>query len=203
VLSVVVAHTALPTLVSCGTQAAAPPPSPHPSPPLFTPSPTASPTPSLADTGPVLVSQEPFWTDGDLIEGWHWLRDADHQDSAAWAIEDVPDMIDIVVLDMTVLATDRVNGGPRVDARFYLSWAALADDGTATFGPAKLVALSNESTDPVGYTCKGMVGVPLPAFGSRRTLIVRVRRDDPDGGRAPIDVHVAVNAQSLTPLYGE
>ena len=69
-----------------------------------------------------------FHTTGDPISGWWWLRDAGGQDTATWEFRGVPTDATIT-LDFELLATDSVNGGPGVDAQYYLRFGPLLDSG--------------------------------------------------------------------------
>lgn len=170
-------------------------------PPPETASPTASPTapPPLS-----YQSTAAFWSNGDLISGWQWLRDEAGEQYATWTIESAYEGASGTVLDLTLLATDTFDGEAGHAARFYLSWGALSGDGTVDFGPALLVKLPNTSApdDPVGYTCSGMQGIGFPPLSDGRRLVVRITRRDPDGGAA-IAEHIAVNADSVKALWGE
>jgi len=150
------------------------------------------------------VSTAPFWSNGDLISGWYWLRDAAYQDAATWVVRDIPSGLTGLVIEFQVLATNTVSGGRGFDARFYLSWGALEGD-TVTFGRPQLVTLPNtsEPDDPVGYTCTGWTSIALPALGADRTLVVQIRRNDESGAQPPLTRHIAVMAHSVAPLFGE
>ena len=48
-----------------------------------------------------------FNTNGDLINGWYWLRDNSLQNYAQWTFENIPFGNNDLTLDITALATDR------------------------------------------------------------------------------------------------
>lgn len=150
------------------------------------------------------VSTAPFWSNGDLINGWYWLRDAANQDVATWVVKDVPVGLTSVVVELQVLATNGVNGGRGYDARFSMSCAALEGD-TVTFGTPKPVTLPNTAgvDDPVGYQCSGWTTLALPPFGAERTLVIQIRRNDPSGSQSADTRHIAVMANSVSVLFGE
>jgi hypothetical protein len=150
------------------------------------------------------VSTAPFWSNGDLISGWYWLRDATYQDAATWVVKDVPVGLTSVVVELQVLATNGVDGDRGYDARFYMSWGALEGD-TVSFGTPKPVTLPNTAgaNDPVGYQCSGWTTIALPAFGAERTLVIQIRRNDASGSQPAMTRHIAVMASSVSVLFGE
>lgn len=147
-----------------------------------------------------------FTTNGDLISGWYWVRDAAYAQYARWRFPEVPDLAGGVTLQFHVLATDGPDGGPGVDARFYLTygWVTTFEDTGVTpadsWGETILVTVANVSppSDPVGYTAQGtvdlaLIEVPADAVG----LWLEARRDDPSGAGAPTTEHVAFAAASV------
>jgi hypothetical protein len=150
------------------------------------------------------VSTAPFWSNGDLISGWYWLRDAAYQDAATWVVKDVPAGLTSVVVELQVLATNGVDGGRGYDGVFYMSWGALEGD-TVNFGTPKRVTVPNTAgaNDPVGYQCSGWTTIVLPTFGAERTLVIQIRRNDTSGSLPPMTRHIAVMASSVSVLFGE
>jgi hypothetical protein len=150
------------------------------------------------------VSTAAFWSNGDFISGWYWLRDAAYQDAATWVVKDVPAGLTSVVVELQVLATNGVDGGRGYDGRFSMSWGALEGD-TVNFGTPKPVTLPNTAgaDDPVGYQCSGWTTIALPTFGAERTLVIQIRRNDTSGGRPAMTRHIAVMANSVSVLFGE
>ncbi len=51
-----------------------------------------------------------FFSDGDLISGWYWLRDPSFNQVAEWVFEGIPEGTEDLVLDLEVLATSRADG---------------------------------------------------------------------------------------------
>jgi hypothetical protein len=146
------------------------------------------------DVAPVIFS-----ADGDEISGWWWLRDAEGRQRAAWRAFGTPTPVSDVTLELELLATDAVDGGPGVDARFYLTVGALVGDALAdaVLGP-ELTQLENVSLldDPVGYTNRGNVVIPaglLPADSDG--VWVFIERLGPDG--SVVSEHIAVNSGSV------
>lgn len=185
------------SLAACGTtQTEAP--EPVPLPPSQTPTPTPSPSPSPSSA---LLPASSFVSDGDLIAGWYWLRDAAHEQTSLWAFQTLPDTTSDIVLHLLVLATDGIDGPRGVEARFYVAWAAPGADGIAGPWLGRLpVTLPNVSpaTDPVGYTCQGILIVPRATLGDATRLVVQITRADPRGELPPLDTHVAVSQASVS-----
>jgi hypothetical protein len=117
-----------------------------------------------------------FQSNGDLIQGWYWLRDPGLRQKAWWTFEGLPKDTDLV-LEITCLATSRVNGPRGVSAQFLVVYG---------FGDAyvpKEVTLPNVSPpeDPVGYTCRGTVVIPAntPGLAVAPYLWKEFRREVP------------------------
>jgi hypothetical protein len=141
-----------------------------------------------------------FEVDGDEISGWWWLRDPDGVQHAEWTFQGTP--VDDLVVQLYLLATDTVSGGPGVDARFWLSVGAVVDD--ARVGPylgPELVTLPNVSPpdDPVGYTTRGEVRLDRATIpGEAVGIWVTIERRGPDG--SVVTEHIAVNDASVVIL---
>jgi hypothetical protein len=182
-------------LAACGkTQTETP--APVPLPPSATPTlaPSPSPTPSF-------LAATSFVSDGDLISGWYWLRDAAYKQSALWAFQTLPPTSADIMLHLQVLATDRMDGPRGIEARFYLAWATPGADGLPGPWLGRLpVTLPNVSpaTAPVGYTCAGTLAVPRATLGNATRLVIQITRADPRGELPPLDTHVAVNQTSVS-----
>jgi len=128
-----------------------------------------------------------FQSNGDLIQDWYWLRDPGLLHKAWWTFEGLPKDANLV-LEITCLATSRVNGPRGVSAQFLLVYG---------FGDAyvpKEVTLPNVSPpeDPVGYTCRGTVVIPANtpglAVGKLTIFVQRISAEGP---------HVAFNKDSM------
>lgn len=61
-----------------------------------------------------------YISNGHFIAGWHWLRDESLAQNAEWILTNLPPGDDDLSLDLTVLATDRMDGGRGFNARFLL-----------------------------------------------------------------------------------
>jgi hypothetical protein len=128
-----------------------------------------------------------FQSNGDLIQGWYWLRDPGLLHKAWWIFEGLPKDTDLA-LEITCLATSRVNGPRGVSAQFLVVYG---------FGDAyvpKEVTLPNVSPpeDPVGYTCRGTGVIPANtpglAVGKLTIFVERISAEGP---------HVAFNKDSM------
>jgi len=115
-----------------------------------------------------------FNTNGDLIQGWYWLRDNPLQHYAQWTFENIPSGNNDLILDITALATDRQNGGRGFPAEFLLIYEV---PGGNVF-VAQEVTLPNISSpsDSVGYTCQGHLTIPRLVLQGASVLFVRVER---------------------------
>jgi len=135
-----------------------------------------------------------FRSDGDLIGGWYWLRDGALVQQAWWTFEGIPAGTGDITLEITCLATDAVNGTRGVPAVFRLGVGTAGAGVMGGVYTLEDVTLPNVSTaaDPVGYTCRGTVRVPLSAPGlASGTLTVFVERASAAGP------HVAFRQDSI------
>lgn len=149
-----------------------------------------------------------FFSDGDLISGWYWLRDPSFNQFAEWAFEGIPPETEDLVLDLEVLATSRADGSRGIDAHFFLSYGIPPRGGQGgLIVGTKEVVLPNVSPphDPVGYTCRGRVTIPRKNLERASVLWIRVHRNPGPflSGESPSTVHVAFRKESVTLLLGE
>jgi hypothetical protein len=130
-----------------------------------------------------------FQSNGDLIQGWYWLRDNNIQDYAQWTFENISSGDNDLTLDFTVLATDRQNGGRGFPAEFLLIYEVPGGNVFIT----QKVTLPNVSSanDPVGYTCSGQVIIPRSDLQGASVLFLRAERISPNTN------HVAFNKDSI------
>ena len=115
-----------------------------------------------------------FNTNGDLINGWYWLRDNPLQHYAQWTFENIPSGNNDLTLDITALATDRQNGGRGFPAEFLLIYEVPGGNVFVT----QKVTLPNVSSpsDSVGYTCQGQVTIPRLILQGASVLFLRIER---------------------------
>lgn len=134
-----------------------------------------------------------FASNGDQISGWYWLRDAagNHYAEYTWAN---PPKTGDILLEFSVLATDRVSGGPGVNAHFNLS-VGYAGSGSMG-GVFKKFGVTLQNTGGGGglmnhgfYTLRrsALEGV-MPVNGQ---LFIRVERGSSHGP------HIALRADSI------
>lgn len=150
-----------------------------------------------AATGLQAVS---FASNGDLIQGWYWLRDLTLSHRAWWTFEGIPEVTDDVVLEITCLATDRMGGGPGSPAIFRIAYGFPGAGMMGGVFEVQEVTLPNVSPaeDRLGYTCQGTVTIPHTTPGlSGGTLTVFVERIVPQGP------HVAFQKGSIVLQLGE
>lgn len=142
-----------------------------------------------------------FWSNGNWITGWYWVRDDAYKAGANWFI-DIPAGSGDVKFNLTVLATNAAGGGRGVNAVFYLTWGqsggATSSSSEVAYG-RKRVELPNTSpaSDPVGYTCTGTVTLTRAEIQNATKLWISATRQDPKGELPPSSVHVAFNKQSI------
>lgn len=140
-----------------------------------------------------------FWSNGNWITGWYWIRDDAFKNSTNWFV-DIPAGSGDVKLKMTVLATNTASGGRVASAIFYLTWGQAGGsqaEGTA-FG-RKRVELPNTSpaSDPLGYTCTGTITLTRAEIRNATKLWLSVTRQDPMGELPKSTMHLAFNKQSI------
>ena len=139
-----------------------------------------------------------FGVNGDEINGWWWLRDAAGTHRASWAFFGTP-VADQIRLDMSLLATDTVNGRPFVDAQFWLTFRTIVEGGGgSTLSQPVLMTLKNSSPedDPLGYATNGFFSIARSDIAPGAIGIwVGISRAGPDGKVLP--THIAVQAASM------
>ena len=112
--------------------------------------------PSTTAQGADEIIASEFFSDGDLIQGWYWLRDAAHGQTADWTFTSLPPGTADIELRFEVLATDRASGLPGIDANFYLSYGVPPSGqmGGVLFERLR-ITLENQPVprDLTGYFC--------------------------------------------------
>lgn len=137
-----------------------------------------------------------FDSNGDLIQGWYWLRDAALRHRATWRFDNMRVPENGLQLTITALATNKTNGGPGFDAQFILRYGTEESVLRGAGGTLLSVRLPNVSPpgDPVGYTTRDTIVLPAVTLGGAgRTgpLYLRVERPSAKGP------HVAFNARTM------
>ncbi len=134
-----------------------------------------------------------FQSNGDLIQGWYWLRDRGLRHKAWWTFEGLPTGTDLV-LEITCLATSGPSGPRGVSAQFRLGYGFPGAGMMGGVFVVQEVTLPNVSPpeDPVGYTCRGTVVIPANtpglAVGKLTLFVERISAEGP---------HVAFHKDSL------
>jgi hypothetical protein len=139
-----------------------------------------------------------FLSNGDEIQGWQWLRDADGNQYATWSLWGTPSG-ETVTVTFDLLATDAIDGGPGVDARAWVMVGPIESGapGQAITGPS-LLTFPNVSAadDPVGYQTHGTVTIaPEDLTPGMEGLWVLVERRGPTG--EVLSEHIAVNREAI------
>jgi hypothetical protein len=134
-----------------------------------------------------------FSSTGDLITGWYWIRDYSLQHHAEWTFEGISAGTEDLTLEISALATDRVNGERGFPAEFLLSYGVPGSESIGSVLETQIVTLPNVSPpdDPIGYTCRGEVIIPRAALHGGSTLFLRAARTSTDSN------HVALNRESI------
>ncbi len=169
---------------------------------LATPVATAQPAPS-ASPGPGPLTAGVYLATGDQIEGWSWLRDEAGAAYATWSFFGAPTG-EPVVIELDLLATDRVNGGPGVDGLAWVTIGPIVDaaPGPASFGPLplRLPNVSSEN-DPLGYQTSATVTIAADELAPDTSGIwVLVERHGPTGETVPVHVATTRDAVRVTGL---
>jgi hypothetical protein len=178
---------------------------------------TVTPTPSGSETTSETITPMPsdgidvsmaplaedqgitFWTDAPRYGSRYWLL-INAGSWAIWKIPMSPAYEEVLPLFINVYA-QHVSEERPVEARFYLSRGALEDDDTVVFSnPEEIsLALVNANATQDESSSEGMVNISMPS-PLPQTVVVRIRTDDPEGGRPSIPVVIAVAVDSVEPL---
>lgn len=139
-----------------------------------------------------------FYSNGNLIQGWYWLRDSALNHYAEWSFNNIPAGRSDLVLDITALATNTMDGGRGFDAHFLLIYGFPGTERMGGVFQTKEITLANVSPahDPLGYTCNGFITIPRDFIAGATTFFFRIERLNPH------DNHIAVNQNSII-LYTE
>jgi len=140
-----------------------------------------------------------FRSNGNLIQGWYWLRDSALQHYAEWTFENIPSGNTNLTLDITALATNQADGGRGFPARFKLIYGFPGTGSMGGLFQTADIILPNvsPSSDPVGYTCHGLISIPRSFIAGATTFFFRVERILSN------DNHIAFKQESITLFTGE
>ena len=86
-----------------------------------------------------------FQSNGDLINGWYWLRDSNLKHYAQWTFQNISAGSEDLVLNITALATDRPNGGRGFKAKFKLIYGFPGSGDMGGVFKTKTIILPNVS----------------------------------------------------------
>jgi len=153
---------------------------------------------SQSGSSPIFTANK-FYSNGNLIQGWYWLRDSALKQYAEWTFENVPIGTENLLLNITALATNQADGGRGFPAKFKLIYGFPGSGSMGGVFQTMEVTLPNTSprSDPVGYTCQGLIMIPRSFIAGASTFFFRVERISSN------DNHVAFNKQSITLSTGE
>src|SRR5665648_280216 len=138
-----------------------------------------------------------FQSNGDLIEGWYWLRDSALQNYAEWTFNNIPLGPEEITVQINALATDRPGGGGGFNAKFLLYYSLIGEgDMPLTYIPPQTVNLENVHSpdDSFGYSCQGQVTIPASTIPAASRISLRIRRDSAQ------DNHIAFKEDSIVLL---
>src|SRR5665648_582360 len=138
-----------------------------------------------------------FQSNGDLIEGWYWLRDSALQNYAEWTFDNIPLGPEEITVQINALATDRPGGGEGFNAKFLLYYSLIGEgDMPLTYIPPQTVNLENVHSpdDSFGYSCQGQVTIPASTIPAASRISLRIRRDSAQ------DNHIAFKEDSIVLL---
>jgi hypothetical protein len=139
-----------------------------------------------------------FNSNGPLFEGWQWLMDTEHGQTAEWRFDRIPMEQDITVR-LEVQARSNIRLAAGVNAEFFLSYGAAAPEQKEAlfFGRVK-VTLPNVTTpdNPGGILCRGTIVIPRKELQGSQTLVLKASRSDVLGQYPPVDLLIAVRAES-------
>ena len=153
---------------------------------------------SQSGSSPIFTANK-FYSNGNLIQGWYWLRDSALKQYAEWTFENIPSGNTDLTQDITALATNQADGGRGFPAKFKLIYGFPGSGSMGGVFQTMEVTLPNTSprSDPVGYTCRGLIMLPRSFIAGASTFFFRVERISPN------DNHVAFNSESITLSTGE
>ncbi len=160
----------------------------------------AIPMKTIGQTNSTTYQAAEFSSSGDLINGWYWLRDRGYEHSAQWIFIGLSPGTADFTLDLDVLATNGANGGPGVDAEFFLRYGIPplnGHDGLLLGRKHIVLANAHDPADATGYSCRGRVTIPRHGLENSIGLWVIISRKDDLGELNPSNVHVAFRDASV------
>lgn len=135
-----------------------------------------------------------FATNGDVINGWSWIRGWNPNKYAEWVIENLNlENQNTINLKMYVLATNTYGGGRGFNADMLVLWGEKKDKGDESKLRSKIVTLTNTSSpdDPVGYDCRGNINLDISGLNLSEGLYIKIKRPSITSN------HIAFKAESI------
>jgi hypothetical protein len=150
------------------------------------------------------ITPTSFTSNGDLINGWYWLRS--NAQTAEW-------MFDIsalpgakrnqVFINFSCLVTKGVNGSCGYSGSLSISFVGAKTVKSSVslvnpFRPREYPGNIIGNTGGVGYIAYGAVGVPYTAYNGATTLKVIISRSSSSAAK---DIHIAANKGAALIAY--
>ena len=134
-----------------------------------------------------------FTSNGSLISGWYWLRDADYAAYGEWDCQGLATDQDATI-NLQTLVTNKASGGSGYSSPVKVTYTNPTADQSQTVQ----IYLQNPLPEPSpadshgeGYPTTGYLVVPRAYLGAGGALRIRLERFSPN------PYHVAVNANTL------
>jgi hypothetical protein len=140
-----------------------------------------------------------YTSNGDLIQGWHWLRASGKTAQWSFNVQDLQGATrNSVYVNFTGLVTKGVNGGSGYSGGLNVQFVGartvnLSVYLTNPFRPKDLSYLPTGYTRGIGYIAYGAVAVPRSAYEGASSLQVIVSRSSMSTSG---NLHIAVNKDS-------
>jgi hypothetical protein len=159
-----------------------------------------------------LVTMKPggFTSNGDLINGWYWLRNSSQ--TAEWTF-DVNSLASVmavrdakrssVYLNVSGLVTKGVNGASGYSGGLSIRYVGVKTVNSSIylnnpFRPRELTQLPINPTGGIGYAAYGASLVPSSSYQGATTMKVIVSRSN---SSATQGIHIAVNQNAALIAY--
>jgi hypothetical protein len=193
VAGVTLAILAVFVISACTSTTAGVVPLPSPTSRAVAKPPATLPAPPLAPEGETSSGPCRFTSNGSLISGWYWLRDADYAAYGEWECQGLATDKDATI-NLQALVTNEAGGGSGYSSPVRVTYTNPASDRSQIVQ----VYLQNPLPEPspadshgVGYPTTGYLVVPRAYLGAGGALRIRLERFSPNR------YHVAVNANTL------
>jgi hypothetical protein len=121
-----------------------------------------------------------FRSNGDLIDGWYWLRDQAFQQYAKWTFEGIPSETNDLTVEITARATGRSGGAAADEVRFRLVYGCPGSGETEGLFEFQVVTLSADTAGGVAVPMySGKITVSCAGFAAGSTFMFRAERESP------------------------